>query len=159
MATYIYTYSLELSGNECFFFVLKGNANRVYAIQSNPMGRIDLDKPFDILGVTAMQMAAMSGFSDLLRVLFHFGASANIVDCNGNTALRLALTRSNVHEFRGDGLSDVAMLIGYTQIRTLKTNGLDTFLPADLEKLKEERYIHFVDELKSKYPEFESLQL
>lgn len=143
--------------------VIKGLANIVYAIQSNPMYRLDLDKTIVINGLNALQLAAVCGFSDLLRVLFHFGASASIVDCRGNTALRLAMNYYNLHGIRSERrqgvLNDVAMLIGYTQIRTLKTNGMDTFLPGDLEKLKNERYTRFVDELKNAYPEFESLQI
>lgn len=140
--------------------VLIGNVNKVYFIQSNPVSRVDIDKPVNNTGLTALQMAAVNGYSDLLRVLFHFGASTNIVDGSGNTALSFALARSDRNTLQGDAvgqLSDVAMLIGYTQIRTLKTNGLDTFLPADLEKLKDERYKHYVDELKNEYPEFQYL--
>lgn len=138
-----------------------GNANNVYIIQSNPRRRFDLNKTLVKHGLTALQMAAISGYSDLLRVLFHFGVSASIVNSKGHTALYMAMERyKNVETTMREGeLSDVAMLIGYTQIRTLKTNGADTFMAADLERLKEDNNKHFVDELKNKYPEFQSLQL
>lgn len=138
-----------------------GNANNVYTIQSDPRRRFDLNKTLVKHGLTALQMAAISGYSDLLRVLFHFGVSASILNLKGHTALYMAMERyKNVKTTTREGeLSDVAMLIGYTQIRTLKTNGADTFMVADLERLKEDNNKHFVDELKNKYPEFESLQI
>lgn len=140
--------------------VRTGNANFVYGIQSNSMVRFDLNKTIVIQGLTALQTAAASGHTDLLRVLFHFGASASIMNKAGHTALHCALARHNSCRFRNSPapISDVAMLIGYTQFRARRTNGIDTFVSNDLRQLREPRNQHFVVELNNKYPEFRTLR-